>query len=101
MFGQREEFKKQRYMRLCKKYHDIWKFHYLPSDEKAKPPFCFRAIECVPPGCESITFIKEKTQWHIAQLQSIKKTANMLCVGTTSIASFCACVGLAKLAFGS
>ena len=99
MFGQREESKKQRYIRLCKKYHENFDAYCVRSEEEAKP-FCFRAIEWAPPGCKDIAFIKGRTQWHIAQLRSIKETANMLCVGTASIASFCTCVGLAKLAFG-
>ena len=99
MFGQREESKNKRYIRLCKKYHENFDAYCVRSKEEAKP-FCFRTIECVPPGCESIACIKGKTQWHIAQLRSIKETANMLSIGTASIASFCAFVGLAKLAFG-
>ena len=99
MFGQREEFKKQRYIRLCQKHHENFDYYLVCSKEAAKP-FCFRAIEYAPGGCESIAAIKKRTQRHIAQLRSIKETANMLCVGTVGIASFCTFVGLAKLAFG-
>ena len=99
IFGQQEESKKQRYIRLCKKYHENSASCFL-STKKNISPLYFHAIECMPRGCKSIALIKERTQWHIAQLQSIKKTANMLCVGTASIASFCAFVGLAKRALG-
>ena len=99
MFGQREESKNKRYIRLCKKHHEKSASCFLSTKEEAKP-FCFRAIERVPIGCESIASIQRRTQWHIAQLRWIKETANMLCVGT-GIASFCTCVGLAKLAFGT